>query len=138
MLTNKDYNVIIYIRDKKERTETMEKTHNNLNIENLTKTEWFNQFDKGQQKEILKGLKNNIDVSCYAKRTFDWIQMKEIRIGLEHNLDVSKYANEVFKWSQMREIREGLHDDLDVSIYAKPEFDCGQMRAIRFSLIDKL
>ena len=90
----------------------MERIHNNLNIENLTKTEWFNQFDKGQQKEILKGLKNNIDVS--------------------------KYANEVFKWSQMREIREGLHDDLDVSIYAKPEFDCGQMRAIRFSLIDEL
>ena len=48
----------------------MERIHNNLNIENLTKTEWFNQFDKGQQKEILKGLKNNIDVSCYAKRTF--------------------------------------------------------------------
>ena len=37
----------------------MEKIHNNLNIENLTKTEWFNQFNKGQQKEILKGLKNN-------------------------------------------------------------------------------
>ena len=63
----------------------MERIHNNLNIENLTKTEWFNQFDKGQQKEILKGLKNNIDVSCYAKRTFDWIQMKESRIELEDN-----------------------------------------------------
>ena len=138
MLTNKNNNAIIYIRDKKERIKKMKTIENNLTIENLVKTEWFNQFNEKQQKEILKGVERGLDVSWYAKRTFDWIQMKEIRTGLEHNLDVSKYANKVFKWSQMREIREGLHDDLDVSVYAKPEFDCGQMRTLRFSLIDEL
>ena len=60
----------------------MERIHNNLNIENLTKTEWFNQFDKGQQKEILKGLKNNIDVSIYAKPEFECGQMRAIRFSL--------------------------------------------------------
>lgn len=138
MLTNKNNNAIIYIRDKKERPNKMTIVENNLTYGNLVKTDWINQFNEKQQKEILKGLKNNIDVSWYAKRSFDWIQMKEIRTGLEHNLDVSKYADEVFKWSQMREIREGLHDNLDVSIYAKPTLSNEQMRTLRFSLIDEL
>ena len=34
----------------------MNKIYNNLNVENLVKTDWFNQFDKKQQKQILKGL----------------------------------------------------------------------------------
>ena len=46
----------------------MKTVENNLIYENLVKTEWFNQFNKGQQKEILKGLKNNIDVSWYVKK----------------------------------------------------------------------
>ena len=40
----------------------MNKIHNNLNIENLTKTEWFNQFDIFQKNEILKGLESKVDV----------------------------------------------------------------------------
>ena len=138
MLTNKNNNDIIYIRDKERENKKMKTVENNLTYKNLVKTDWINQFNEKQQKEILKGLKNNIDVSWYAKRAFDWIQMKEIRTGLEHNLDVSKYANEVFKWSQMREIREGLHDDLDVSIYANPTLSNEQMRTLRFSLIEEL
>ena len=30
----------------------MKKQYNNLIIENLTKTEWFNQFNKKQMREI--------------------------------------------------------------------------------------
>ena len=48
----------------------MKKIYNNLTIENLTKTEWFNQFNELQQKEILEGLKDNLDVSVYAKTEF--------------------------------------------------------------------
>ena len=33
----------------------MNKIYNNLSIEILTKTEWFNQFNKKQQEEIIKG-----------------------------------------------------------------------------------
>ena len=35
----------------------MKKEHNNLNIENLIKTEWFNQFNEEQQEEIFKRLR---------------------------------------------------------------------------------
>ena len=75
----------------------MNKIYNNLNIENLTKTEWFNQFNRNQHKEILEGLKSNVDVSMYANPEFNAGQMSEIRLGLKKGLDVSIYANLNFK-----------------------------------------
>ena len=60
----------------------MEKIYNNLSIENLTKTDWFNQFHPYQQEEIIKGLKANIDVSIYAKPEYSWRAMKKIRTQL--------------------------------------------------------
>ena len=60
----------------------MNKIYNNLNIENLIKTDWFEQFDEYQQEEIIKGLKDNLDVSIYAKSEFDWEKMREIRFNL--------------------------------------------------------
>ena len=87
----------------------MNKIYNNLNIENLIKTDWFEQFDEYQQEEIIKGLKNNLDVSWYAKPEFDERQMEEIRLGLEENLDVSIYAKSELDWEQMREIRFNLY-----------------------------
>ena len=86
----------------------MNKIYNNLNIENLTKTEWFNQFNINQQEEILKGLENNLDVSVYAKPEFDWAQMRNIMMGLKANLDVSWYAKKEFNFSQMNQIMRGL------------------------------
>ena len=84
----------------------MEKIHNNLNIENLIKTDWFEQFSINQKQEILKGLEEDVDVSIYAKPDFDCFQMEEIRLGLGCNLDVSQYAKKEFVWFQMREIRK--------------------------------
>ena len=72
----------------------MNKIHNNLNIENLVKTEWINQFDEAQQNEILKGVLSKVDILKYAKTEFDWRQMQEIREGLEKKLDISIYAFE--------------------------------------------
>ena len=89
----------------------MEKIYNNLNIENLIKTDWFNQFSEAQQEEIRMGIENNVDISIYAKKEFDEYQMAEIRIGLEENLDVSIYAKKEFNWQQMVEIREGLEKE---------------------------
>ena len=53
----------------------MKKIYNNLNIENLIKTEWFNQFDEKQQKQIRYGLEDNLDVFQYANPEFSWEQM---------------------------------------------------------------
>ena len=60
----------------------MNNIYNNLTIDNLIKTEWFNQFNKSQQKQILKGLEEDVDVSIYAKPDFDCFQMEEIRLKL--------------------------------------------------------
>ena len=84
------------------------KIYNNLNIENLVKTNWFNQFDKNQQKEIRIGLEKKINIFIYAKLEFDWLQMREIRVGLENKLEVLIYAKKYFDYSQMTILRLGL------------------------------
>ena len=71
----------------------MKKIYNNLSIDNLIKTEWFNWFNEYEQREIIKGLEKNLDVSWYAKQEYSWTQMKQLRKGLEDNLDISWYAN---------------------------------------------
>ena len=57
----------------------MNKIYNNLNIENLVKTDWFNQFKEYQKEEILEGLEANIDVSIYTKLKYNSCKMREIR-----------------------------------------------------------
>ena len=81
------------------------KIYNNLSVDNLMKTEWFNQFDGLQQIEIETGIRNNVDVFKYAKKEFNWRQMGEIRLGLEQGLDVSIYAKNYFTWIEMFDIR---------------------------------
>ena len=69
----------------KERINKMNKIYNNLSIENLTKTEWFNQFDYRQKEEIRLGLESNLDISIYAKPEFDWTfqQFKKMQKNVE-------------------------------------------------------
>ena len=138
----------------------MNKIYNNLSIENLIKTEWFNQFNEDQRYWITEGLENKIDVSVYAKpempdsimeeifysqisnidimpyvnEGYSLFQLIEIKEGLEANLDITYYANINFNWQQMREIRWGIEADLDVPIYAKKCFDWQQMEQIRLGL----
>ena len=83
----------------------MNKIYNNLNIDNLMKTDWIKQFKPYQQKEIKDGYVNNLDISIYAKKEFDWMQMRKIRLGLIDNLDVSIYANPETPWKEMEQIR---------------------------------
>ena len=61
--------------------------------------------------------------------------MKEIRLGLEDNLDVSIYAKKKFNFHQMRKIRKGLRDNLDVSKYTNPKFNADKMEEIRLKLL---
>ena len=119
----------------KERNQKMNKIYNNLSIENLIKTEWFNQFTYSEQEEIRKGLEANIDVSIYANPKYYWKQMKEIRLGLEEDLNVSIYAKIEFYYQQMEEIRLGLRNNLDVSYYAKTEYPWFKMREIRLKML---
>ena len=61
----------------------MNTIHNNLTVENLSKTEWFNQFNYYQKQEILKGLETNLDVSIYANKDFN---IDKMCFKLIHNL----------------------------------------------------
>ena len=116
----------------------MKKEFKNLTVDNLIKTEWFNQFDKKQKKLIIEGLQEKLNVFLYAKTEYNWGQMAHLKAGLKKNLDISIYANPDFNNFQMNEIRLGLQDDLDVSIYAKPEMDFKEMKKIREELLKKM
>ena len=113
----------------------MKKQYNNSDIKKLATTEWFNQFDKDQQEEILKGIEKELDVSFYANPVFNWEQMDEIRDGLESDVDVSIYAKKEFDWKQMQIIFLGLKDNLDVSSYANEKISAKQMGEIRGQLL---
>ena len=86
----------------------MKKIYNNLNIDNLMKTDWFNQFDEYQIRKIKQGLRSKVDISWYAKKEFNWLQMEQIRLGLIYDLDVSKYAKPEIPSDKMFKIREKL------------------------------
>ena len=92
----------------------MNKIYNNLTIDNLIETDWFNQFNYYQKQEILKGLEANLDVSKFANPNFDSWQMAQIKDGLQKKLDISWYADPKYSWDQMNEIRLGLIENLDV------------------------
>ena len=49
----------------------MNKIYNNLTIENLIKTDWINQFNELQQKQIRMGLFFDLNVSKYANPKFN-------------------------------------------------------------------
>ena len=98
----------------------MNKIYNNLNIENLIKTDWFKQFSISQKQVIKQGLEDNLDIFVYAKKEFNWKQMDEIRLGLKNNVDVSIYAKPEFDYLQMKEIRLGLEKNkFKAFVYAK-------------------
>ena len=74
----------------------MSEIYNNLNIENLIKTDWFNQFNREQQKQILLGVDSKVDVLVYAKLEYDSFKMLTERIKLELEVDIS-YMNELLE-----------------------------------------
>ena len=86
----------------------MEKIYNNLNIDNLMKTDWIKQFNEYQIRKIKQGLRNKVDISWYAKKDYNWLQMEQIRLGLIFDLDVSKYAKPEIPSDKMFKIREKL------------------------------
>ena len=92
----------------------MNKIYNNLNIDNLMKTEEFKDFNREQKEEIRNGLLKGLDVSIYAKKEFDEYQMREIRLGLLNKVDVLIYANQEFDEEQMKAIREKLENEQNI------------------------
>ena len=86
----------------------MKKIYNNLTIDSLMKTDWFEQFYIHQKHEILNGFRSNVDIFIYAKSEYNSSQMEEIRLGLEMKLDVFIYAKPEISGKEMMEIRRKL------------------------------
>ena len=60
----------------------MNKIYNNLTIDNLMKTNWFNQFKEYQKEEIRRGLEDDLVVSEVAKGCFERKQAEQRRLKL--------------------------------------------------------
>lgn len=104
------------------------KLANNLQVEQLLKTDWSNQFNKYQVRLIRQGLKDGLDVSIYAKPNLSFEQMREIVHGLNYGFDMTKYASGDYSEDQISQIIFGLVEGLDVS-----EYDDVKMSAKRMS-----
>ena len=143
------------------------KIYNNLTIENLINTDWFNQFNEYQQECLKEGLEQQLDVSIYAKphisyskmtaikyilqegveeikkyvnMKYDGYQLHIIADDLKANKDVSLYAKPEYNWEQCEIIRKGLYsnNNIDISLYANPKFSSVQMEQIRLGLEEDL
>ena len=84
----------------------MNKLYNNLNIENLIKTEYFKQLNKDKKREILKNSDRFNQFNLYEQVEINW--------GLEENLDISVYAKPEFDFMQMRKIRMELKNEQNI------------------------
>lgn len=61
---------------------------NNLQIEQLLKTDWANQFNQNQLYRIREGLNHNLDVSIYANKIHSAYLMKLARLLLIAGADL--------------------------------------------------
>ena len=104
------------------------KLTNNLQVEQLLKTDWASQFNKFQLGYINDGLANNLDVSIYAKSELSFEQMREIVHGLNQGFDMTKYASGDYSGDQISQIIFGLVEDLDVSEFDDVSMSSKQMR----------
>ena len=78
--------------------------------------------------EILKGLKNKVDVSIYATDEFSWEQMRQIRLGLEAGINVSSYTFKNLKAGEMNEIYHSLIDkNFKLSNYLKVKISLNKL-----------
>ena len=107
------------------------KLMNNLSIDTLMKPYEDGYFSEDQLDCIRWGLRNDFDVSIYARPEYNLWQMHQICDGLEHGRDVSIYADPRFEWRQMNVILRGLLVGIDVSSYVDPTISHKEMENIR-------
>ena len=63
------------------------------------------KFNELQLNAIYNGIRDEIDVSVYAKPEFDSNQMEQVYLGLLNDIDVSEYADPNINAEDMEEIR---------------------------------
>lgn len=99
----------------------------NNNIKQIKQTPWFKQFNKGQQKYIEIGLKNNVNVNKFAKPELEPSEMLDILRSLEeekYGKILTKYPIPIFyieppRKLQTQKIINELDDEEIQSIFDK-------------------
>lgn len=100
------------------------KLTNSLDVRQLIETEWFDQFNFAQQKEIKEGLSYNIPVELYAKPQFTARQMKVLRSAMLEDINVDKLLNARISARKMRILSDAMKCGIDISPILSPKINC--------------
>lgn len=96
------------------------KLTNNLTLDSQLEKYRAHGFDKYRLSIIIAGLAKGLDVSHYAKISFNADKMRVIKSGLERGLDVSIYAFPQYPGVLMQLLYELMvfDDDFDISKFS--------------------
>lgn len=91
-----------------------------------------------QEREILLGKEEGLDVSVYSNSEFNWLQMEQIRMGLKDKVDVSVYADPSYTYETMKQIRLSLYSSSNLITYLDRGFVGEELEQIRLAIEDGL
>lgn len=91
-------------------------------------------YDARQMAEIMKGMKQGVDVDQYRNVDMDADKMKELRLGLRSGVDVSPWNNKDISARAMRELRLGARKVLEIKDIDVSKYNGEQLREIRLGL----
>lgn len=103
----------------------------------LTMTE-NTEYMTEQNREILLGKEEGLDVSLYSNPELNWLQMEQIRMGIKDKVDVSVYADPSYSYETMKQIRLSMYSSNDLTPYLERGFVDDELEQIRLALEDDL
>jgi len=97
---------------------------NQLSIEHLLNTNWEDQFDLIQQKQLEDGLKQGLQVELYADPRYTGKQMQEIRRAMLNGTDVSSILNARISARKMKILADAMKCGIDILPILSPKITC--------------
>ena len=103
----------------------------------LTMTE-NTEYMTEQNREILLGKEEGLDVSLYSNPELSWLQMEQIRMGIKDKVYISVYADPSYSYETMKHIRLSMYSSNDLTPYLERGFVDDELEQIRLALEDDL
>lgn len=100
------------------------KLTNSLNVKQLIETEWFEQFDLMQQKQLEDGSSQGLQVELYADPRYTAKQMQEIRRAMLNGTDVSSILNVRISARKMKILADAMKCGVDILPVLSPKITC--------------
>lgn len=100
--------------------------------------------EKAKMEQIIKGIRQRLNVNEYANKGFDAEQMKEIRLGMKSGISYQLYAAPYISPKAMHQWRKtlekGINEKSIIDFLADDgrAYDFEQVKQIRLGLQDKL